>query len=272
MKLVGQVKYIYNDRYILKVNGAYDGSENFAKGRRFGFFPSIAGGWIISDEPFMKNLGFISFLKIYGSYGVSGNDVLGQHRGDYRFLYQPQKFKTSVGGGYNFGYNIPQDVEYAYGEELGNPLVHWETSYKQNYSIQMNFIQNNLQLSFTYFLEHRTNILTQRGTIPAYAASAGVVFPAVNIGVVDNHGYEAKVKWQQNVTPDFSYKINVHASFAKNKIIAEDEVYRKYPYQRRTGKWCFSILGMWRTDTSPRMTLSRTPECQGLNMKKCPDC
>jgi TonB-linked SusC/RagA family outer membrane protein len=225
----GQVNYRYKDRYILEGDFAYNGSENFAKGHRFGFFPSISAGWIVSDEPFMKNVHFISFLKLKGSYGLVGND----HQGTGRFLYKPASYPTDNPGGYSFGNQVPQEAPYTYEGKLGNPLVHWETAYKQNYGIDVHFVQNNLALSFTYYKQHRTNILTTLSTVPAYVAAS---LPEVNVGVVDNHGYEAKAHWKQEVTHNFGYSFGAHVTYSKNKQTYIDEVHRNFPYERRTGK------------------------------------
>lgn len=227
--LVGRMDYSYDNRYLLQFNMGYNGSENFAKGRRFGFFPSVSGGWILTNESFMKPVRFIDHLKLTASYGIVGND-----QGVGRFLYLPTTYQFA-GSGYNFGYLVPQNTGSARIGALGNPDVSWETSHQQNYAIDLKVLRNKLSLHVDYFREYRTNILTKHNTLPIFVTSH-LDLPAVNIGEVKNHGYEATVKWQQAVGDDFFYHLGAHVTFARNKIVYKDEVPRKVPWLRRTGQ------------------------------------
>jgi TonB-linked SusC/RagA family outer membrane protein len=231
--LVGSVlrlKDNYHGRYLLEVNMGYNGSENFAKGRRFGLFPSFSGGWIVTEEPFMKNVRFLSFLKLRASYGIVGSDV-----GEGRFLYLPGLFYINgqSSGGYNFGYDIPQNQNAAKEGDQGNPDVTWETAKKQDYGIDVNFFKDQLTMRFDYFYEDRTNILSTLHTVPAYVNIPAL--PPVNLGKVRNYGYEAKVNWKRSVNTDFSYQIGAHVTFARNEIVFMDEVHRQEPYLQETG-------------------------------------
>lgn len=231
--LVGSVlrlKDNYHGRYLLEVNMGYNGSENFAKGRRFGLFPSFSGGWIVSEEPFMKNIPFLSFLKLRASYGIVGSDV-----GEGRFLYLPGLFYINgqSSGGYNFGYNIPQNQKASKEGAQGNPLVTWETARKQDYGINMHFFKEQLSMRFDYFYEDRTNILSTLNTVPDYVNIPSL--PPINLGEVINQGYEAKVGWKKDINANFSYQIGAHVTFARNKIMFMDEVHRQEPYLQKTG-------------------------------------
>lgn len=224
--LVGRADYNYDDRYLLQVNMGYNGSENFAKGRRFGLFPSISGGWILTNEQFMKSVNFLDHLKLRASYGIVGND-----QGVGRFLYQATTYNFE-GPGYSFGYEVPQNHPDINEGKLGNPLVQWETAKKQNYGIDLRLLRNRLDISVDYFHENRTNILTSLNTVPDFV---GANLPAVNVGKVKNQGYEAEVKWQQHVGDDFSYHIAGNVSYARNEIVYMDEVNRQESYLYRTG-------------------------------------
>lgn len=231
--LVGSVlrlKDNYRDRYLLEINMGYNGSENFAKGRRFGLFPSFSGGWIVTEEPFMKNIPFLSFLKLRASYGIVGNDA-----GQGRFLYIPDQYYINgqSSGGYNFGYDIPQNQNAAKQGKMGNPLVTWEKAKKQDYGINMYFFNDQLKMRFDYFYENRTDILSTLNTVPDYVNIPEL--PPVNLGEVINHGYEAKVSWNHNVNPDFSFQAGAHVTYARNKIVFMDEVHRQEPYLQKTG-------------------------------------
>lgn len=224
--LVGRITYDYDYKYLLDLNVGYNGSENFAPGKRFGFFPSASVGWVLSEEPFMQNIPFIDYLKIRASYGLVGNDQLG----GARFLYLPDSYIPS-GRNYSFGVNNPQYALGAYEGTIGNPDVTWEKSAKQNYGIELNMLDNRFKIVADVFFENRTDILTTRNTVPAVVA---INLPAMNIGEVNNHGYELAVTWSDKIG-DFSYSLNPNISFARNKIIYMDEVPPNEPYLEQTG-------------------------------------
>lgn len=124
--LVGRATYDYATRYLIDFNIGYNGSENFAPGKRYGIFPAVSLGWIVSEEKFMKkNLPFISYLKLRGSYGVVGNDKIGNNR----FLYLPDSYAFG-GGGYFFGTNVNKNQPGVYEGRIGNKGVTWEKAYK----------------------------------------------------------------------------------------------------------------------------------------------
>ncbi|MCW0483925.1 TonB-dependent receptor [Gaoshiqia sediminis] len=222
---LGRVNYNYGGKYLLEFSMGYNGSENFARERRFGFFPAVSGGWILTREKFMPDLSFLDFLKIRASYGIVGNDS-----GIGRFLYLPDQYDASSGG-YNFGIEVPQDKPGASEGRVGNSQVTWEKSEKQNYGIDIRLFKDKLDMAFDYFHEYRSNILTTLNTIPAYIT---VNLPAVNIGEVKNSGYEVQVNWRQQ-TGDLFYSLGGNMAFARNKILFMDEVLQPEPYMQRTG-------------------------------------
>jgi len=225
--LVGRVTYDYKSKYLLDLNVGYNGSENFAPERRFGLFPAVSAGWVVSEENFMKaHLPFIEYLKIRGSYGVVGNDKMNNSR----FLYLPDSYSASSGG-YSFGVNVPQNQIGAAEGKVGNPLVTWEKSKKQDIGIDLNMLNGKIGVVADYFFEHRDNILTTRQTVPGILA---VDLPAVNIGVVENKGYELQFKWRDHIG-EFHYLISPNMSFARNEIIFMDEIPQREPYLFRTG-------------------------------------
>ena len=116
--IVGRVTYNYNTKYLLDLNAGYNGSENFAPGRRYGFFPSVSAGWIISAEKFMQKLKFVSYLKMRASYGLVGNDRMG----DSRFLYLPGTY-INYDDAYLFGTSNSAALPGFYEATAGNPLV-----------------------------------------------------------------------------------------------------------------------------------------------------
>ena len=228
--LVGRVTYDYKTRYMLDMNMGYNGSENFPNDPklRFGLFPSVSAGWIVSEEPFMKSQQLISFMKLRASYGVVGNDKAND---SYRFLYLPDSYVTGARG-YNFGVNVTSLLPGVAEGKIGNPLITWETSYKQNYGVDLSFIKNKLALTMDVFFEHREGILASKKRDPGFLA---MNLPVLNLGVVDNKGTELTLKWRDKIGK-LDYFINLNASYTKNRIIFQDEVLSPYDYQWRTGK------------------------------------
>lgn len=226
--LVGRATYNFDNRYMVDFNVGYNGSENFAPGHRYGIFPAFSAGWILSEEKFMKNQSFINYLKIRGSYGIVGNDLMNTKS---RFFYLPDAYnpyRTS----YNFGVDVSGNRDGATELQMGNPLVSWEKAGKQNYGLDFSILDEHLSGSFDYFIEKRHDILTTRNTAPNFIA---ITMPVVNIGKVDNKGFELVLKWNHPIG-DFKYWINGNLSYAKNKIVYKDEIPHKYPWLYETGQ------------------------------------
>lgn len=225
--LVGRITYNYLTKYLFDINVGYNGSENFPEGNRFGLFPAVSAGWVVTEESFMEDIGFIDYLKIRGSYGIVGNDRLGNNR----FLYLPDAWNYETDG-YNFGIDNPNDQQGGTELRIGNPNVTWETATKQNYGLDVSFFDGKLGASFDYFHEFREDILIVRNTVPVFVAAE---LPAVNMGEVENQGYEIELKWNQNVGNDFSYRISANMSYAHNEIIFKDEIPQPHDYLYETG-------------------------------------
>ncbi len=225
--LVARMTYNYKTKYLLDLNMGYNGSENFPVEQRFGFFPSASAGWILSEEDFMQNVGFLDYIKIRGSYGVVGNDRLPGER----FLYLPDSW-TAETGGYNFGIDNPLNQPGALENLIGNPYVTWETAVKQNYGLDLKVFNGKLSLSADYFREYRKDILIQMNTIPEYVAAE---LPAVNLGEVKNQGYELELRWHQKINKDMLLRIGANMSYARNEIMFWDEIPQPHDYLYQTG-------------------------------------
>lgn len=229
---VGRLTYNYDKKYLFDFNVGYNGSENFAPGLRYGFFPAGSVGWIISSEKFMKPVRFISFLKVRASYGIVGND---KYSGD-RFLYMPNSWIGNngalYGGTWQFGTGDNSDMlTDAHEQSNGNPVVSWEKCSKQNYGLDLKMFDYRLSLTVDVFFEHRWDILTTRNTLPGISA---VKLPLMNLGIVDNKGYEIQLGWNDKIG-EVGYSLNANMSFARNKIIYKDEVEPNEPYMAETG-------------------------------------
>lgn len=227
--LVGRATYDYATRYMADFSIGYNGSENFAEGKRFGVFPAGSVGWIVTEEKFMKPLKkVVSYLKLRASYGIVGNE---NSSDGSRFLYLPDSYTISTGS-YSFGQLANNSLPGSKEAKVGNPNVTWETSAKQNYGVDIQFFNSRLKVSFDRFIEHRKDILISRKVNPGYLA---ISLPIVNLGKVDNKGYEVSVKWQDKIK-DVRYHIGTAWAYAKNKIIFQDEVSKPYEWMRSTGR------------------------------------
>lgn len=247
---VGRVTYDYKNRYMAEFNIGYNGSENFAPDQRYGTFPAASVGYIISEEPFMKRQKAISFLKLRASAGFVGNDNMN----GARYLYQPSLYSVNLLGGkhsnwgnypngYNFGYNNEEWHLGAQEGKLGNPNVTWETVLKQNYGIDIHLFESRLKFTADYFMDSREDILITRNTVPGLSGLTSSVLPVVNMGIVENKGFELDVTWSDNVGQDFSYSINGNVSHSRNEIIFQDEITPNEDYMWRTGLPSGTLFG-----------------------------
>ena len=227
--VVGRVTYDYKSRYMAEFNIGYNGTENFAEGRRFGWFPSFSLGWVPTDEKFFPKNNVLTFLKIRGSYGVVGNDKIG---GD-RFLYMPTSY-TYRDNVYHFGEvgNNYQSWRGAYEGKMGNPYLTWEKAKKLNVGLDMHFWKDKISLTAEWFLENRNNILTNRGTVPEII---GANMPAYNLGIMKNSGYEGELSYNDR-WGEFRFFAKGNFTYARNIILEQDEVDWPYAYQYRTGQ------------------------------------
>ena len=235
--LVGRATYSYKNKYLFDANVGYNGSENFAPGKnRFGVFPAFSAGWVISEEPFMETQNFISYLKLRASLGKVGNDL-----GSTRFMYMPTVWVSN--GGYSFGETNPNMAE-AYGEGVaGNDGVTWETAVKQNYGIDAEFLRSRLSLNLDLFFEHRSGILLKPNNTPSIIS---MTLPSLNIGEVNNHGYEVSLGWRDKIKGGFEYFATANVSFARNKIIYMDEIESEFPWQNQTGGSVGRYTGLYK--------------------------
>lgn len=231
--IAGRITYDYNNKYSADLNVGYNGSENFEKSQRFGFFPAVSAGWVVSKENFMKALPVVSFLKFRYSYGIVGNDRIG----GTRFLYLPDNFDPSnTGAGYNFGTDVSANQTGAIENKLGNPNVTWEKATKQNLGMELKLFEDKFGIVVDVFKENRKDILvTERGLLPEIYGTSSIA-PAVNVGIVENKGYEVELNWKQQKNKNFGFALNLNMSYTKNKIIYQEEVPRNQPYQFRTGQ------------------------------------
>ncbi|MBC7743723.1 MAG: TonB-dependent receptor [Flavobacterium sp.] len=244
--LVSRTTYNYKEKYFFEFNASYNGSEAFAPGLQYGFFPAVSGAWNIAKEDFLSKVSWIDNLKIRGSYGQVGNDNVS---GSGRFLFLTD-FNVQTGG-VTFG--LPNSVVsspivvVSNGVE-GNPLITWETGTKRNIGFEGAFLKNALTLNFDLFDEKRRNILTRK---LSGQTIYGLTYPALNIGEVYNKGYELEIGYKNKIG-EFNYSINTQLSFARNKIIKRDEPINTPENRKQAGNrvgqfYGFTSLGLYQS-------------------------
>lgn len=211
----GRFSYTYDNRYVAEINFGYNGSENFAKGYRFGFFPSVSAGWIVSQERFMDNIrDVLSNLKIRASWGKAGNSNIG----GLRFAYI-----STIGDmeGYRWGADPYVQRAGKAEDNIGVSNLTWETSTKSNIGVDVGLFKNAVNFTADYFTDFRENIFMKRKTIPG---SAGFMQnPFANFGKVFNHGFEASLKINKSFSDGMYLIAFANFTWARNRIVEYDE-------------------------------------------------
>src|SRR5690606_712769 len=203
----------YDSRYFAEFNMGYNGSEQFKKGHRFGFFPAFSVGWLISNEQFMDDVEFLDNLKIRASYGKVGNDRIGARR----FLYLDDVQVT--GGGYSPSLGLGQLVRT---NLLKNEALQWEVANKINIGLDLK-VFNAIDVIVDVYHERRDNILRNRGTIPVLNGLPVSILPPVNIGIVENKGYEVELNYRKAFNQDLSFLAKLNLNYATNRQVFADE-------------------------------------------------
>jgi len=243
-----RLTYDYDTRYMLELNFAYNGTENFAKGHRFGFFPAASAGYVITNEPFFRENDILTFLKVRASYGLVGNDQIGGKRylylpGTYSINMGPGSFTSTTSSGslqsnyYQFGTSTDSyNTIYLGSAEgaLGNEDVTWEKSSKFSTGLELKMLRNRFYLTADYFSENRRDILTTLGVIPVTFGVPSWDTAAVNVGRVTNHGFELVAGWEDSIG-DFRYTVEGNLTYAKNTIKYMAEAPNPYPWMNQTG-------------------------------------
>lgn len=224
---VGRFGYNFKERYLLEFNFRYDGSNIFPPGRQFGFFPSLALGWRVSDEPFFKEaLPFIPSLKIRGSYGLAGNDAVNP----YQFLATYNLVQTT--NGYSFGGAAPQYISGLQESVLPNPDFTWEKTRIGNIGIEASFWEGRLTLEADYFTKHTVDILIPPTQV--VASTLGITLPPQNAAEVQNRGVEIQLGYADR-NKDFSWRVRPNATFLRNKVLQYAQASSVPQWQRLEG-------------------------------------
>lgn len=226
--LAARATYAFKDTYFAEVNLGYNGSENFARGHRFGFFPAVAVGWMMSNEKwFQPATKVIDMLKLKASYGKVGNDDIGGQR---RWVYESTIVNS---GSWNYGSDGNQGGTGIRIGEVENLNASWEEALKINAGIEFSLF-NKIRVQADYFREERSGIFLQRAGLPAIVGVSTI--PYVNIGETLNQGFDATVEYTHQVNKDLMLTARGNFTFNRNELLNNDEPDWEYKYQNKIGK------------------------------------
>lgn len=263
----GRVNYGYKDKYLAEVTLRYDGSMNFAPGHRWGLFPSLSAGWVISQENFFAPLtNVVNFLKIKGSWGMMGNDNITAYQ--YLSIYSFNNDKS-----YAFGTD-PSYVQGVYETRTANPLVTWEKAKTWNVGFSAQFLNGMFGLDFDYFQSRRNDILiTRNASVPTYS---GLSLPSENLGEVKNHGFEIVASYREKAG-DFEWGITGNVTYANNEVVYMDEATSTPAWQKATGHpidgmVMYKALGIYQSqeeiDATPHLAGTKPGDLQYQDTNK----
>jgi TonB-linked SusC/RagA family outer membrane protein len=235
---VGRATYDYDQRYLLEMNGAYNGSEKFGPGYRFDFFPSIAGGWVLSNERFLKGrTQWLDKLKLRYSYGMVGNDNLNTgSTWPYLTIWNTYGVNAYESNYYGYPSAYREYIRYNEGNP-GNPDLRWEKAAKQNLGLEFAAFKSKLNFTVDIFNEHRTDMLIgandRQNTVPPIF---GKPAPPANIGEAKSQGGELEITWRNTIKNVFNYWIGANWSVARSEVIYKESTALTLPHQKPEGK------------------------------------
>jgi len=238
--LSGRLTYSFSDRYFIEGNFGYNGSEKFDAAHRWGFFPSIGLGYIISNEKFWQNIGLnklFPMFKFKASYGLVGNDNI--MSSDKRFYYLSDVNTSDSGTGYTWG----QDYTTSYNgysiTRYANDQIGWETSVKQNYGIEMNILDKaNFQIE--YFREDRKDIYQEMGSVPTTMGATAAIY--ANMGEAKSHGIDASFDINWSITRDWWLQTRFNWTYSTSEYIKGGDLIYPESWRNKAG---YSLSQQW---------------------------
>lgn len=220
-----RITYGYKNTYMIDFNFGYTGSENFEPGKQFGFFPSLALGWVpTSYQWVMDNMKWLNHFKIRGSYGSVGSDRIA----DFRF-----PFMTIIGENQSVGWG--STLNGVSELQFGASNLMWEKAFKANIGVEGNFLDNKLSFVLDFFNDKRENIFQRRETIPGYAGLVYTARPYGNVGSMRSYGTDGNISYTHEINKDWNFTIRGNYTYSSNEIINWEEPPTRYPYQPLNG-------------------------------------
>jgi TonB-linked SusC/RagA family outer membrane protein len=223
--LAGRATYSFDSRYFLEFNFGYNGSERFAANHRWGFFPSAGAGWLISNEKFWEDLKpVVNNLKLRYSYGLVGNDRIGDNSD--RFFYLSQVNMTDAASYARFGENVDMGSAGIKIDRYASEDITWETSTKQNFALELG-LWNKVNLIAEYFTEYRRNILMTRAAIPSTMGLQAAV--RANVGEAAARGVDVQMDYQQSWNRNLWTAARMNFTWSKSRYeVYEEPEYSEY--------------------------------------------
>ncbi len=205
----GRLGWNYGDKYMANVTLRADGSSRFAKSHRWGWFPSVSAGWVVTGEKFMDSTrSWLDFFKIRGSWGQVGNNNIDP------FLYAATVTLSNVGYNFGTGKGSTLNTNGAISDRLGNSELKWETSEQTDLGFDARFLNSRLGLNFDWYYKKTKDWIVQAPVL----ATAGANAPYINGGNVTNKGVELGLTWDDNIAKDFNYHVSANMSYNKNEV------------------------------------------------------
>lgn len=232
--LAAQVTYNFASRYFADFNFGYNGSENFADGHRWGFFPAWSVAWNIGEEPWVKNnVKWLDMFKVRFSNGRVGSDATGSSRFPYLYTLE------ASGDGYTWGANGQNSYGSVRYRQVSSDYVTWEVATKNDLGIDLVLFNNKFSLTMDYFDEERTGIFQERRFLPTtvgleYWDSNGMNYPKANVGSVRSRGFDGNFSYNDKFG-DVGVTVRGNITYSKNEIGEYDEENNVYPYQNQHG-------------------------------------
>ena len=257
----GRVNYDWNETYMATVTVRYDGSSIFNDGKRWGFFPSVSAGWVMTNEKFMQGTkSWLDFFKLRASWGQNGNNRIPK----YQYLATIRQSGGSGDSGYKFGSDVVTSVAGtpnvgAYSDIVPNPDLTWETSEQLDFGFDARLLDSRLGVNFDWYKKTTKDWLIRGPQISIYGTTPSYI----NGGDVRNTGVELALTWNDRIGKDFSYNIGVNFTYNKNEVtrIANENHYingyggvlsqgTEYVYRAEEGKplgyfYGMSYSGIW---------------------------
>lgn len=241
MGLSGRATYGFKSRYFLEANFGYNGSERFSKKHRFGFFPSVGAGWIVSSEAFwgsgLKRI--MPKLKLKATTGLVGNDAIGS--ADDRFFHLSQVNMEDPSKAYTFGSEFQNTHNGISVTRYANDNITWETANKSNLGIEMNLLDE-MDINVDLYKEHRTNILMDRAYIPTTLGLQST--PRANVGEAKGRGIDVAIDYHKNFSSGWWIVGRVNFTYATSEYMVYEEAdYSKTPWKSKIGQSLGQIWG-----------------------------
>ena len=224
----GRFTYAYKDKYLTEFNWGYTGSENFEKGKQFGFFPAVSVGWVLSEEPFIKKMmPWIDQFKIRASYGEVGNDEIAGRRFPYITLVNTDDNSYSFG---EFTNNSAQGYRI---KTMGTPYLTWEVAKKYDVGVDFSFFNSKITGTIDWFLDKRDDIFMKRNQMPLTTGLADQT-PMANVGKMKSYGWDGNIAYTQRIG-EVNLQLRANFTYQTTDVIDKDEAANELWYKMDKG-------------------------------------